>query len=63
MNSKPVNPDQTDWTRVAVMTEEGIAVDDENPEWTDEMFAFAVRVDAMPTSLQVKLKRGDDGTT
>lgn len=41
---------QTDWTKAATMT------DDENPEWTDEMFASAVRVDALPTSMQVKLK-------
>lgn len=56
MTNKPVNPDQTDWARVAAMTDEDIIFDDENPEWTDEMFASAVRVDALPTLLQVKLK-------
>jgi len=33
-------------------------IDDENPEWTGEMVASAVRVDALPNSLQAKLKRG-----
>lgn len=41
--NKPVNPE---------------LIDDENPEWTDEMVASAVRVDALPTTLQSKLKRG-----
>jgi hypothetical protein len=49
--------DQTVWTKVASMTDEDIIFDDENPEWTDEMFASAVRVDALPTSLLAKLKR------
>lgn len=30
-------------------------IDDENPEWTDEMFARAVRVDDLPPSLRAKL--------
>ena len=33
-------------------------IDDENPEWTEEMFASLVRVSALPTSLQAKLKGG-----
>jgi uncharacterized protein (DUF4415 family) len=40
---KPINPEFTD---------------DVNPEWTEDMFASAVRVDALSTSLQAKLKRG-----
>lgn len=43
MNNKSVNPE---------------LIDDENPEWTEEMFASAVRVNALPTSLQAKLNRG-----
>jgi uncharacterized protein (DUF4415 family) len=31
-------------------------VDDENPEWTDEMFKQSVRLDALPASLQAKLR-------
>lgn len=31
-------------------------VDDENPEWTDEMFKQSVRLDALPASLQTKLR-------
>lgn len=30
-------------------------IDDENPEWTDEMFASAVRMGDLPPSLQTKL--------
>ena len=30
--------------------------DDENPEWTDEMFKQSVRFKEMPKSLQVKLR-------
>jgi len=30
--------------------------DAENPEWTDEMAANAVRIDALPLSLQRKLR-------
>jgi len=48
--------DQTDLTKIAKMTDEDIIIDEENPEWTDEMFASAVRVEALPTSLQVKIK-------
>ncbi|MEQ1592739.1 MAG: BrnA antitoxin family protein [Thiobacillaceae bacterium] len=32
-------------------------IDDENPEWTDEMFKQAVRFDQLPADLQAKLKR------
>lgn len=32
--------------------------DEENPEWTDEMFASAVRVGKLPASLQEKINRG-----
>lgn len=31
-------------------------IDDENPEWTDEMFKQSVRPDALPASLQAKLR-------
>ena len=31
-------------------------IDAENPEWTDEMFKHAVRFDALPESLQAKLR-------
>ena len=31
-------------------------VDDENPEWTDEMFNQSVRLDGLPASLQAKLR-------
>lgn len=31
-------------------------IDDENPEWTDEMFARAVRFADLPESLQAKLR-------
>ena len=31
-------------------------IDDENPEWTDEMFKQSVRLDALPGSLQAKLR-------
>ncbi len=31
-------------------------IDDENPEWTDEMFKQSVRLDALPPSLQAKLR-------
>lgn len=31
-------------------------IDDENPEWTDEMFASAVRTTNLPFSLQAKLQ-------
>ena len=31
-------------------------IDDENPEWTEEMFAQAKRISDLPTSLQVKLR-------
>ena len=30
--------------------------DDENTEWTDEMFKQSVRLDALPASLQTKLR-------
>ena len=30
-------------------------VDDENPEWTDEMFKQSMRLDALPASLQAEL--------
>lgn len=32
--------------------------DTENPEWSGEMVAQAVRLDALPPSLQTKLRRG-----
>jgi uncharacterized protein (DUF4415 family) len=31
-------------------------IDDENPEWTEEMFAQAKRIADLPTSLQAKLR-------
>lgn len=31
-------------------------IDEDNPEWTDEMFKQSVRVDALPESLQAKLR-------
>jgi len=31
-------------------------IDDENPEWTEEMFRQAVRFDGLPASLQAKLR-------
>ncbi len=31
-------------------------IDDENPEWTEEMFEHAVSLDALPDSLQAKLR-------
>lgn len=31
-------------------------IDDENPEWTDEMFKQSVRLAALPESLQAKLR-------
>jgi uncharacterized protein (DUF4415 family) len=31
-------------------------LDEENPEWTDEMFRQSVRFDALPESLKTKLK-------
>lgn len=31
-------------------------IDDDNPEWTDEMFQQSVRFDALPASLQAKLR-------
>lgn len=31
-------------------------IDDDNPEWTDEMFQQSVRFDALPVSLQAKLR-------
>ena len=31
-------------------------LDAENPEWTDQMFAQAVRIDALPAALQAKLR-------
>ena len=31
-------------------------IDDDNPEWTDEMFKKSVRFDALPESLQAKLR-------
>ncbi|PAT37944.1 hypothetical protein CK623_13255 [Vandammella animalimorsus] len=33
-------------------------VDASNPEWTPAMFKQAVRLDALPASLQAKLRRG-----
>ena len=31
-------------------------IDEENPEWTDEMFKQSVRFEALPESLQAKLR-------
>lgn len=31
-------------------------IDDENPEWTDEMFKQSIRFDKLPESLQAKLR-------
>jgi uncharacterized protein (DUF4415 family) len=31
-------------------------IDEENPEWTDEMFKQSLRLDALPPTLQVKLR-------
>ena len=31
-------------------------IDDENPEWTDEMFANSMRLSDLPESLQAKLR-------
>ena len=31
-------------------------IDDENPEWTDEMLQQSVRFDALPEALQTKLR-------
>lgn len=31
-------------------------IDDDNPEWTEEMFKGAVRLNALPESLQAKLR-------
>ncbi|MEW6589452.1 MAG: BrnA antitoxin family protein [Pseudomonadota bacterium] len=31
-------------------------IDDENPEWTDEMFEHAARFDQLPAALQAKLR-------
>jgi uncharacterized protein (DUF4415 family) len=31
-------------------------IDDENPEWTDEMLRQSVRFDALPEALQTKLR-------
>ena len=31
-------------------------VDDENPEWSEEMFKHSVRIDALPETLQAKLR-------
>lgn len=37
-------------------------IDEENPEWTSETFARAVRVDGLPASLRAKIKgRGARG--
>lgn len=37
-------------------------IDDENPEWTDETTARAVRLEGLPASLQAKLRgRGERG--
>ncbi|MCL2658353.1 MAG: BrnA antitoxin family protein [Betaproteobacteria bacterium] len=33
-------------------------IDDDNPEWTDEMIRESVRVKDLPESLQAKLRRG-----
>jgi uncharacterized protein (DUF4415 family) len=32
-------------------------IDDDNPEWTEEMFRESVRLSGLPESLQVKLRR------
>lgn len=32
-------------------------IDDENPEWTEEMFAQAKRISELPATLQAKLGR------
>ena len=34
----------------------GIAIDPDNPEWTDEDFHRAIPFDALPASLQAKLR-------
>lgn len=31
-------------------------IDQENPEWTDEMFKQSVRLNSLPSSLQAKLR-------
>lgn len=31
-------------------------IDDDNPEWTDEVFSAAVRLEDLPGSLQAKLR-------
>lgn len=31
-------------------------IDDENPEWTEEMFRQSVRLDGLPKTLQAKLR-------
>ena len=31
-------------------------IDEENPEWTEEMFTQSVRLNALPESLQAKLR-------
>ncbi len=31
-------------------------IDDDNPEWTEEIFKEAVRINALPESLQAKLR-------
>ena len=31
-------------------------IEEENPEWTDEMFKQSVRLDVLPASLQAKLR-------
>ena len=36
-------PSLTDWERVLNMKDEDIVIDEDNPEWTDEMFARATR--------------------
>ena len=41
--SKPLNPE---------------LIDAENPEWTDEKVEQSVRIDALPVTLQAKLRRG-----
>lgn len=33
-------------------------IDDENPEWSDEMLEESIGMDALPASLQAKLKAG-----
>ena len=43
MKRKPTSrKSRTDWPRIRAMKDEDIVIEDENPEWTPEMFARAV---------------------